>query len=58
VRGGAAADLGALESLILRVSDFMSQHPEIAELDLNPVFAYPSGALAVDARVVLTEAAS
>jgi acyl-CoA synthetase (NDP forming) len=58
VRGGAAADLGALESLILRVSDFMSQHPEIAELDLNPVFAYPNGALAVDARVVLTEAAS
>ncbi len=55
VRGGAAADLGALERLILKVSDFVAKHPEIAELDLNPVFAYPDGALAVDARVVLTE---
>ncbi len=58
VRGGPAADLGALESLVLKVSEFVSKHPEIAELDLNPVFAYPNGALAVDARVVLTEAAS
>ncbi|MCH7661838.1 MAG: hypothetical protein IH933_15095 [Euryarchaeota archaeon] len=29
---------------------------EVAELDLNPVFAYPDGAIAVDARVVLAEA--
>ncbi|MDA0270755.1 MAG: acetate--CoA ligase family protein [Chloroflexi bacterium] len=58
VRGGEAADLDALESLILKVSDFVAQHPEIAELDLNPVFAYGKGALAVDARVVLAEAKS
>jgi len=60
VRGQEPADIEAIESLILRVSEFIAKHPEIAELDLNPVFAYPDGALAVDARVVLTspEAAS
>jgi hypothetical protein len=53
VRGQAGADIAALEGLILQVSDFASKHPEVAELDLNPVFAYPDGAIAVDARVVL-----
>ena len=30
--------------------------PEVKELDLNPVFAYPDGAIAVDARIVVAEA--
>jgi acyl-CoA synthetase (NDP forming) len=55
VRGQEPADLEAIEALILRVSDFIETHPEIAELDLNPVFAYGDGAVAVDARIVLTE---
>jgi acyl-CoA synthetase (NDP forming) len=60
-RGQAGADLDALETLLLAVSAFVEAHPEVAELDLNPVFAYPAGhpdggALAVDARVVLREA--
>lgn len=58
VRGQDPADLEAIESLILGLSDFIESHPEIAELDLNPVFAYPDGAVAVDARIVLAEAAS
>jgi acetyl-CoA synthetase (ADP-forming) len=29
--------------------------PEIRELDLNPIFAYSDGAIAVDARVILEE---
>lgn len=53
-RGAPPADLAALESLLLKVSGLAQRHPEIAELDLNPVFAYPNGAVAVDARVVLT----
>ena len=55
VRGQPPADLGALERMIMQVSDFVSEHPEVAELDLNPVIAYPDGAVAVDARVVLAE---
>ena len=55
VRGQAGADLDALEAMIIQVSEFANEHPEVAELDLNPVFAYPDGAIAVDARVVLAE---
>jgi acyl-CoA synthetase (NDP forming) len=53
-RGQDPADLAALENLLLRVSDFVEKHPEVSELDLNPVFAYKDGALAVDARIVLS----
>lgn len=53
IRGQPAADLGALEGLILKVSQFIEAHPEIEELDLNPVFAYPDGCIAVDARIVV-----
>ena len=52
-RGSDAADIGKLEELLLKVSSFVEAHPEVAELDLNPVFAYADGAIAVDARVVL-----
>ena len=53
-RGQEPADLGALEGLLLKLSDFIEGHPEVAELDLNPVFAYPKGAVAVDARIALS----
>jgi acyl-CoA synthetase (NDP forming) len=53
-RGQEPADLDALESMLLRLSSFVEAHPEIQELDLNPVFAYGDGALAVDARIVLS----
>jgi len=56
VRGQPPADLAALRSTILKVSELVERHPEIRELDLNPVFAYPDGALAVDARIVVSEA--
>jgi acyl-CoA synthetase (NDP forming) len=55
-RGQEAVDISHLEELLLKVSDFVEQTPEIIELDLNPVFAYSHGALAVDARVILKEA--
>ena len=53
-RGSEPADLAALEDLVLKVSDFVERHPEIDELDLNPVFAYRDGVVAVDARVILS----
>lgn len=52
-RGAPASDTAALERLLLQVSALVQARPEIEELDLNPVFAYPDGAVAVDARVVL-----
>jgi len=54
VRGQDPADIAALEKLILQLSEFVEAHPEIEELDLNPVFAYKDGCLAVDARIVVS----
>lgn len=54
-RGQEAVDVSHLEELLLKVSDFVEQNPEVKELDLNPIFAYSDGAVAVDARVVLEE---
>jgi len=50
-RGGAPADEGSLVDLLLRLSQLVADHPEVAELDLNPVLALPDRAVAVDARV-------
>jgi len=52
-RGGEAVKISYLENLLLKVSDFVEKNPEVKELDLNPIFAYSDGALAVDARVIL-----
>lgn len=52
-RGQPPSDVAALEAMLLKLSGFVEAHSEIAELDLNPVFAYPDGAVAVDARIVL-----
>jgi acyl-CoA synthetase (NDP forming) len=54
-RGAPPVDLAAIEATLLAVSQFAADHPDIAELDLNPVIAGPHGAVAVDARIVLIE---
>ena len=52
-RGAAAADADALVMLVHRLSRLALDLPEVAELDLNPVIALPSGCVAVDARIRL-----
>jgi acyl-CoA synthetase (NDP forming) len=54
VRGQPPADIAALESLILKLSAFVEANPQIEEVDQNPVFAYPDGVIAVDARIVVS----
>ncbi|HUL30236.1 MAG TPA: acetate--CoA ligase family protein [Thermodesulfobacteriota bacterium] len=54
-RGSEPADVSILEEILLKLSRFVDANPEIKELDLNPVFAYREGAVAVDARVILEE---
>ena len=44
--------------MLLAPSRLAEQHPEIHEIDLNPVFAYPIGLLAVDARVLLARSSA
>ena len=50
-RGAPPADETALVDLLVRLSLLVDELPEVAELDLNPVLALPTGCLAVDARV-------
>ncbi len=52
-RGQKPASIPALEKLIVKVSQFVEKNPQIKELDLNPIFAYPDKAVAVDARIIL-----
>jgi len=52
-RGQKPVNISALEELIVKVSQFVDKNPQIKELDLNPVFAYPDKAVAIDARIIL-----
>ncbi len=52
-RGQPAVDREALINGILILSHIAAERPDIAEIDINPVMAYPDGILAVDARVLL-----
>ena len=40
-------------AILCNVSRLVMENPEIKELDLNPVMAYPKGAKTVDARIIL-----
>jgi acetyltransferase len=53
VRGAAPTDKAALVQLMLSISELCTAFPEIVELDLNPVLAYPSGLAILDARILL-----
>jgi len=53
VRGSEPVNREALSNLIVRVSELVSDFPEISEMDLNPVFATAKGAIAADVRIVV-----
>ncbi len=50
-RGAPKCDVAGLEDLLLRVAAMVEQHPEISEMDCNPVIVRPEGAVIVDARI-------
>jgi acetyl coenzyme A synthetase (ADP forming)-like protein len=53
VRGSDPVNRDSLASLIQKVGELVSDFPEIAEMDLNPVFATADGATAADVRIVV-----
>jgi acetyltransferase len=53
-RGRPARDVGALEDCLFRLERLMADQPDVVEVDLNPVFSLPDGALVADARMVLS----
>jgi acyl-CoA synthetase (NDP forming) len=54
-RGRPKIDTQTLENWLLKVSELVMKNPRIKELDINPIFAYPEGAVAVDARILLED---
>lgn len=52
-RDRSAADLDAITRVLVAVSDLIIDHPEIAELDINPLLADEAGVIAVDARMAV-----
>lgn len=52
-RGKEPANIPALVGMILKISKFINENPQIREMELNPIFAYKNKALAVDARIIL-----
>jgi acetyltransferase len=56
-RGRPPADLDGLSRALATLSQFMLQFPQIQEIDLNPVLAFPGkpGLVALDARIRLEE---
>ncbi|MBK5094973.1 MAG: acetate--CoA ligase family protein [Deltaproteobacteria bacterium] len=53
-RGGKPADVAAVHDLLLRVSDLVTRHPGIEEMDLNPVIVHEEGLVVADSRVMLS----
>jgi len=52
-RSQPPADVEAIVNILLNTSRLVMEHPEIKELDLNPIMVYEKGAKTVDARIIL-----
>jgi len=55
VRGAPPCDIASIKDCILRLSQMVAEHPEIAELDINPLIIYPEGqgCVVADSRMLL-----
>jgi acyl-CoA synthetase (NDP forming) len=53
-RGQDPADIACLQEILVKLSAFVDRTPGIEEIDMNPVFAYKTGAAVVDARIILS----
>jgi acetyl coenzyme A synthetase (ADP forming)-like protein len=54
-RGTKRADIGSIQELLLRISAMVENHPQILEMDLNPVKVMPegNGYLVIDGRIMV-----
>ena len=52
-RGMPACDKETLADILVKTSGMLMECPEVKELDMNPIMAYPDGARIVDARVIM-----
>lgn len=54
-RGAPIADFDSLYSVIAQLSHLAAEHPEIQEIEINPLIVYPKGegVVAIDSRMIL-----
>ncbi len=59
MRGNPPSDIAAIKDCILRLSQLVTDHPEISELDINPLIVYPAGegCVVADSRILLARVA-
>jgi acyl-CoA synthetase (NDP forming) len=55
VRNRPPLAVEAAARALVAVSEAAAEHPEIAEIEVNPLLVLPDGALGLDARIVLRE---
>ena len=55
-RGARPVQMEALEQVLLRVSEMVCELPQLREMDINPIIVDETGAVAVDARIVVDHA--
>jgi len=55
IRGERPLDIKALAQNLLRLSQLMMDFPEVEGIDINPVKVLEKGAVAVDARILLSK---
>ena len=56
-RDRPAADVDGVAEMLVRLSYLVARHPEISEIDINPLLADDKGVIALDARVTVADAA-
>jgi acetyltransferase len=54
-RGAPKADIATIERMLVGLSDLVMNHPEIKELDVNPLLVHPEGegVTVADCRFIL-----
>lgn len=55
-RGKAAVDIDGAAQLVATLSNYAAEHPEIGEIECNPIAVTPTQAIALDARIILDSA--
>lgn len=53
VRGQKPKDTGVLKDVLQKIAQLAADHPEIQEVDINPIIVHEQGASVVDARIII-----
>ena len=50
----APVDIETLASILVKIGNLMVEEKKILEIDVNPLFVYEKGSIAVDARIIIS----